>query len=175
MAQCSESLTITAVPGSAAATAWIVDHRYDDVVAATTAMTALHGTEPATPHLALRARVRSLTVDDVERALYDERTLIKPMAMRRTLFVVPRELVPAVAGSAGRRVADAERRRLAKETGELERELGAHWIATAAHEIVDRLAGRGAVGTRSSARSCRTSGGRSRRRRGRSGRPTCRR
>ena len=32
------------------------DHRYDDVVSATTAMTALHATEPATPHLSLRAR-----------------------------------------------------------------------------------------------------------------------
>ena len=95
------------------------DHRYDDIGTATTAMTALHATEPTTPHLALHARVRELTVDDVEAALYDERSLVKVMAMRRTLFVVTRELLPAVAGCAGRRVAEAEGRRLAKEAGVL--------------------------------------------------------
>jgi hypothetical protein len=117
------------------------DHRYDDVVSATTAMTALHATEPATPHLSLWARLRSLTVDDVDAALYDARSLVKPMAMRRTLFVVTRELLPSVAGSAGRRVADTERRRLAKEAGDLEHALGEHWIAAASKEIVDALTG----------------------------------
>ena len=47
------------------------DHRHADVVSATDAMTALHATEPATPHLSLRARVEGLTVKDVEAALYD--------------------------------------------------------------------------------------------------------
>jgi hypothetical protein len=117
------------------------DHRYDDIGAATTAMTALHATEPTTPHLALHARVRELTVEDIDAALYDERTLVKLMAMRRTLFVVTRDLVPAVAGCAGRRVAEAERRRLAKEAGALEGQLGADWIAAASKQIVDRLTG----------------------------------
>ena len=52
--------------------------------------------------------------------------------MRRTLWVVTRDLLPAVAGSAGRRVADTQRRRLAKEAAELEARLGADWIETAA-------------------------------------------
>ncbi|HWM19436.1 MAG TPA: winged helix DNA-binding domain-containing protein [Ilumatobacteraceae bacterium] len=117
------------------------DHRYDDIGTATTAMTALHATEPTTPHLALHARVRELTVDDVEAALYDERSLVKVMAMRRTLFVVTRELLPAVAGCAGRRVAEAEGRRLAKEAGVLGGQLGADWIAAASTEIVERLTG----------------------------------
>ena len=69
--------------------------------------------------------MRELTVDDVERALYEERSLVKPMAMRRTLFVVTRDLLPAVAGCAGRRVAEVERRRLAKEAAELEAAAGA--------------------------------------------------
>jgi len=116
-------------------------HRYDDVVAATTAMTALHATEPSTPHLALHARVDALTVTDVEGALYDARSLVKPLVMRRTLFVVPRDLLPAVVGSAGRRVADAERRRLAKEAVDVERELGAGWIETVSREIVEALTG----------------------------------
>ena len=39
--------------------------------------------------------------------------------MRRTLWVVTRDLLPAVSGRAGRRVADEDRRRLAKETADL--------------------------------------------------------
>ena len=93
------------------------EHRYRSIAEATTAMTALHATEPSTPHLSLHARVRDVAVEDVEAALYDARSLVKPMAMRRTLFVVTRDLLPAVAGSAGRRVAEAERRRLAREAG----------------------------------------------------------
>ncbi|GMU79279.1 MAG: hypothetical protein AMXMBFR46_20720 [Acidimicrobiia bacterium] len=117
------------------------DHRYDTVVAATEAMTALPATEPATPYLSLLARVRALTVGDIDRALYDERSLVKVMAMRRTLFVVSRALLPAVVGGAGRRVAEAERRRLAREVGERGAGDGARWIATASREVVDALTG----------------------------------
>jgi hypothetical protein len=115
------------------------EHRYADVVSATTAMTAVHATEPATPHLALHARVRRLTVDDVESALYDARSLVKPLVMRRTLFVVTRELLPAVVGSAGRRVADAGRTRLVKDAGALAEQLGDGWVETVSREIVDAL------------------------------------
>jgi Winged helix DNA-binding domain len=104
-------------------------------------MTALHATEPSTPHLTLHARVREIAVEDVEDALYDTRSLVKPMAMRRTLFVVTRHLLPAVVGGAGRRVAEAERRRLAKEAGGLPGLRDANWIEAAAKEIVDCLTG----------------------------------
>ena len=60
--------------------------------------------------------------------LYDERSLVRLMAMRRTLWIVPRDLVPAVAGSAGRRVADVQRRGTVKEAVELEATFGADWI-----------------------------------------------
>jgi hypothetical protein len=105
-------------------------------------MTALHAPEPTTPHLSLLARVRTLTVDDVEAALYEQRELVRVMAMRRTLFVVTRELVPAVIGSAGRRVADAEVKRLSKEAADHEAVLGTGWIAAASDEIVEHLTGR---------------------------------
>ena len=78
-------------------------------------MTVLHATEPATVYLSLLARVDGLTVADVDRALYDDRTLVKQLAMRRTLFVFPRDLLPAAWGSASARVAGQLRPRLAKE------------------------------------------------------------
>jgi hypothetical protein len=117
------------------------EHRYRSIAEATTAMTALHATEPSTPHLSLHARVRDVAVEDVEAALYDARSLVKPMAMRRTLFVVTRELLPAVAGSAGRRVAEAERRRLAREAGGPDGHEGEDWITAASEQIVERLTG----------------------------------
>jgi hypothetical protein len=116
--------------------------RYETIEAVTTAMTALHATEPSTPHLSLHARVQELTVADVEAALYDDRTLVKAMAMRRTLWVVTRDLLPAVAGSAGRRTADAQIRLLAKQAPELEEQLGSGWMAQATGDIVECLNGR---------------------------------
>ena len=49
-------------------------------------------------------------------------------------MIVPRDLLPAVSGSAGRRVADEQRRLLVKETADLEFESGADWIAGAARQ-----------------------------------------
>jgi hypothetical protein len=65
--------------------------------------------------LSLRARVDGLTHADVEQALYVERSLVKQLAMRRTLFVFPRDLLPAAWGSASVRVAEAELKRMAKD------------------------------------------------------------
>jgi hypothetical protein len=118
------------------------EFRYETIEAATTAMTALHATEPSTPHLSLHARVGELTVADVEAALYGDRILVKTMAMRRTLWLVTRDLLPVVAGSAGRRTADAQIRLLAKQAPELQQHLGPDWMAKAARDIVGCLEGR---------------------------------
>ena len=85
-----------------------------DVVSATRAMTVLHATEAATVHLALWARVPGVSLADVDAALYDDRALVKQLAMRRTLFVFPRDLLPAAWGSAAARVAVQQRKQLAK-------------------------------------------------------------
>lgn len=85
------------------------------VEAAARAMTVLHATEPATVYLSCRARVTGFATGDLDRALYVERTLVKQLAMRRTLFVFPRDLLPAAWASASARVAGTERVRLAKD------------------------------------------------------------
>jgi len=113
--------------------------RSSDPVAATRAMTVLHATEPATVYLSLFARVDGLEVTDVERALYDERSLVKQLAMRRTLFVFPRDLLPAAWGSASARVAGQVRRRIAQEiaaAGITEPDV---WLETAREQIHEAL------------------------------------
>ncbi|RNM13788.1 winged helix DNA-binding domain-containing protein [Nocardioides pocheonensis] len=82
------------------------------VVEATRAMTCLHATEPASVHLAAFARCRA-SVAEIDQALYEDRSVVKQLAMRRTVFAFPRELLPAVWGSAAARVAVQQRKRLA--------------------------------------------------------------
>ncbi len=81
-------------------------------VDAARAVVVLHATDPATVYLSVLARCPALTVEDVGRELYDERRLVRMMAMRRTLFVVPAELVPVVHAAASLEVAATARRRL---------------------------------------------------------------
>ena len=115
--------------------------RAKDPEAAARAMTVLHATEPATVHLSVHARVADVTVEDVERVLYDDRALVKQLAMRRTLFVFPRDLLPAALGSASARVAGPHAVRLAKdaEKGGLAVD-GEAWLKSAREAVLARLA-----------------------------------
>ena len=56
-----------------------------------------------------------VAVADIDRALFDDRSVVKQLAMRRTVFAFPRGLLPAVWGSAAARVAGQLETRLAKE------------------------------------------------------------
>ena len=105
-------------------------------------MTALHATEAPTPYLSLFARMGDVRRADVDAALYEERRLVKQLGMRRTLFVVPLELLPAVWGSAARRVADAEWRRLARAVvaSGIAAD-GDRWLAEVRCTAIDALAG----------------------------------
>ena len=117
------------------------DHRAADPEAATRAVTVLHSTEPATVYLSVRARVDDVTVADVDRALYDDRTLVKQLAMRRTLFVFPRDLLPAAWGSASARVATQLGARLVKEVEAAGHATdGAAWLEEARVRVVELLA-----------------------------------
>ncbi|HET9242394.1 MAG TPA: winged helix DNA-binding domain-containing protein [Gaiella sp.] len=79
---------------------------------AANALVALHSTDPATVFLSTRARVRDFEVRQLEAALYEDRTLVRMLAMRRTLWVVPRELAAVVHAAATQAVAERERQRL---------------------------------------------------------------
>jgi hypothetical protein len=86
-----------------------------------------------------------MTVADLERALYVDRALVKHLAMRRTLFVFPREHLGVAQAASSARVADAERKRLirAVEQGGLHQD-GARWL-TAASKAVLKVLDRGAA------------------------------
>ncbi len=116
------------------------EHRLPDPVAATRAMTVLHATEPPTVHLSLAARVDGLAVADVESVLYEQRRLVKQLAMRRTLFAFPRDLLPAALGSASARVAASEFRRTAADVARSGVATdGEAWVEAAAAAVLARL------------------------------------
>jgi hypothetical protein len=86
--------------------------RAQDVCDAVRSVVAFHSSDPASVFLSAWARTQELEIRRLESALYAERTLVRMLAMRRTLFVVPRELVPVVDAAASQAVAANERRKL---------------------------------------------------------------
>ena len=72
----------------------------------------LHATDPATPYLSLWARVSEFGRADLDAALYDTRSVLKHLAMRRTVWVINAADLPAVQSTASDRVAANERRKL---------------------------------------------------------------
>jgi Winged helix DNA-binding domain len=71
----------------------------------------LHATDPASVYLAVRARA-DVKPDAIERALYEERTLLRILGMRRTMFTVPVELAGIVQAACTMAIAARERRNL---------------------------------------------------------------
>lgn len=121
-------------------------HRHPDPVAATRAMTVLHATEPPTVHLALQARVDGLTPGAVDDLLNADRSVVKQLAMRRTLFGFPRDLLPAALGSASARVAATELRRLAADVERAGVAVdGTAWVEAAAADVLAHLGPDGAL------------------------------
>jgi hypothetical protein len=123
-------------------------HRAADVVDAARSVVVLHSSDPATVFLSAWARTRGFEPVQLEDALYEERTLVRMLGMRRTLFVVPRHLVPVVDAAASRAVAANERRKLEKFVAESGvSDDPAAWIDAAEAAALAALAARGEAST----------------------------
>ncbi|MEU1591284.1 winged helix DNA-binding domain-containing protein [Streptomyces sp. NPDC005708] len=109
-------------------------------------LVALHGTDPATVYLAIGARLADAggTVPEVERALYEERTLVRMHGMRHTVFVFPTGLAAVVHASTGLAIAAKARAGLVKDmvTGSDGR-LTAQWLTEVEASALAALARRG--------------------------------
>ena len=106
---------------------------------AVAAVVCLHATEPANVFLSAHAR-SGASRDEIDHALYEDRTVVRQLAMRRTVFAFPRDLLPAVRGSASARVAKQLTARLAKEVEANDlAEDGAAWVRAACASVVAHL------------------------------------
>jgi hypothetical protein len=117
--------------------------------AVTRALIALHATDPASVYLSVLARSAVSTLADVADALYERRSLVRWMAMRRTLFVFPREDIPTVQAAVSTPLAVTLRRRLVSRLQRngsdppIDGDIG-RWLTALEDRVEGALARRGA-------------------------------
>src|SRR5512132_3416650 len=118
--------------------------RVDDPVVLAGDLVGLHATDPATVYLSLRARTRGIDPPAIERALYEERTLLRMIGMRRTMFVLPLQLAAVVQAACTEAIARTQRRTYAKriEQGGIADD-GERWLDKAAEAAFAALEARG--------------------------------
>ena len=84
----------------------------DSVEQVASTLVGIHSTDPATVFLSCWARVAGFRPEQLEDAMYEDRSLLRMLGMRRTMFVVPRDLAPVMDSACTQAFAAAERRRL---------------------------------------------------------------
>ncbi|MBT2384909.1 winged helix DNA-binding domain-containing protein [Streptomyces sp. ISL-11] len=123
-------------------------HRVGTVEEVADALVALHATDAATVYLSACARLAEPSSAEVERALYEDVTLVKLLSMRRTLFAVTTGLAPYVNSSTARTIAARERAAFVKF---LREGTGGGWdeqrLARTEKEVLAALAARGEATT----------------------------
>jgi hypothetical protein len=126
--------------------------RADGPEAVAASLVALHATDPATVHLAAGARMRRAPGADLERALYDDRTLLRLLGMRRTMFVVTLDCAPVVQAACSVDIARTQRKLLERHLGEQGHPENvaepARWLAEVQECTLAALAARGSATAR---------------------------
>jgi len=112
-------------------------------------LVALHSTDPATVYLSVLARVVvPVPPAVIEESLYERRDLVRMLAMRRTVFVVPAESVTVLQASTTDRIAQEQRARLVKLLGEVASVPKPEpWLADVERSVLRLLAERGGTST----------------------------
>ncbi len=86
--------------------------RTTDVESVAADLIGLHSSDPATVYLAAWARVEDFTVADLEQALYENKSLVRMLGMRRTMFVVTPEVAAIMDAAVTKALVDGERKRM---------------------------------------------------------------
>jgi hypothetical protein len=110
------------------------------------AVVGLHSSDPATVYLSSWARVDGFEPTDLEDALYDRRSLVRMLGMRRTLFVVPVDLAPVMHEACTKALIPGQRARLVRMLEEervAPRGRGEAWLAKVSAETLAAIAARG--------------------------------
>lgn len=116
----------------------------ESITGATAKLVGLHATDPATPYLSLWARIPGFLTSDLDTELYQKRSVVKHLAMRRTLWVVNADDLAIIQPAASNRVAANERRRLvadAQKAGIAED--GERWLDAACAAVLRHLGEQG--------------------------------
>jgi len=107
-------------------------------------LAGLHATDPSSVHLSAAARLDTPDAGALERALYEDRTLVRMLGMRRTMFVEPVTLAPVVHAACTAAIGANLRRQLVKHIEQLGLAAdGEAWLRAAEEDTVAALAARG--------------------------------
>lgn len=110
----------------------------------TAQLLGLHATDPATPYLSLWARIPGFATADLDTELYQKRSVVKHLAMRRTLWVVNTDDLAMIQPAASDRVAANERRRLIADVQKAGvAEDGERWLDRACAAVLRHLGEQG--------------------------------
>jgi hypothetical protein len=123
--------------------------RTDDVSAIADSLVALHSSDPVTVYLSVVARMAHPALDPLSDALYDDHTLIRHHAMRRTLWVMTPEVTALAHAAATRGLVKPEWNRTARlvEASGITAD-GDAWLADAKRDTLAALHRLGAAGAR---------------------------
>ena len=115
-----------------------------DVTGVAGDIVGLHSTDPVTPYLAARARVPDFTHGHLEDALYEQRSLVRILGMRRTMFVLPLDIAEVIDAACAKDLLARERKRLVAmlEEQELVSDADA-WLSDVGDRVLEALAERG--------------------------------
>src|SRR5262245_37778768 len=104
----------------------------------------MHATDPSTVFLAAQARLPDSANEQLERALYQARSMVRMIGMLRTLFVPPLELAAVVRAACTETILVSQRRRYAKlvEEGGIAAD-GEAWLEAAGDATLRALEARG--------------------------------
>lgn len=119
-----------------------------DPVDVARSLVAVHSTDPSSVYLSILGRMKDGDIAAVARALYDDRTLIRLLGMRRTVFVTSLDIAPVIQAACSRAVAERERRKLIGMLAEAGVGGGAGggvegWLAAAEEAALAALTARG--------------------------------
>jgi len=136
---------------------WRLGHRHllaesartNDVEAIAGALVGLHSSDPATVFLSAMARMVTPSIEAIEDALYETRTIVRHHAMRRTIWVMPIRTARAAHAATTSKIAAAERKRTLKAieaSGEIAD--ADRWFTDAGAEVRAAIEQAGSLSTR---------------------------
>src|SRR3954451_1385937 len=123
--------------------------RTDDVAAIADSVVALHSTDPSTVYLSAIARMQHPSLEAVSTALYNDRSVVRHHAMRRTLWVFTPEVARIAHAACTIAVAETQNKRLARmvEDSGIATD-GAAWAEAAKADLLVALASMGSATAR---------------------------
>ena len=102
-------------------------------------LVALHSSDPVTVYLSAAARMQAPSLVAVDKALYDDRSVVRHHGMRRTLWVGTPDVIRLVHAAATRKLAGPEHRRTAKLLAASGVEDPDAWLADARGQVLAAL------------------------------------